>query len=208
VSEKSEYFECYSQELSRIYKKIPREEVTIRDFLDLMGEQGRLITCMVLSTPFLIPVSIPGTGILAGFIIFLISISIMFDRDYLIPNRFLNYKISRENLVKILNLSLRLLIRLENYMKPRLLIMTTKTSIRNVNRVLMIFSSMLFMLPLPIPLTDTLPASCVFFLAVGTLEHDGYMILVSYLAVLITLIYFGSVILLSWSGLSFLLSYL
>lgn len=207
MSQKSECIECYSLELSRIYQKIPREDMTLRDFLDLMGMQGRLLTCMVLAAPFLIPISIPGTGVIAGFIIFLISISILFDRGYLIPDRLLNRKMSRENVVKVLNLSLRALIRMEKYMKPRLLIMTNKRSTRTLNRALMVFSSMLFMTPLPIPLTDTLPALCVFFLAAGNLEYDGYMILAGYSMICITTIYFGSVILLGWSGLLVLQSY-
>ena len=86
--------------------------------------------------------------------------------------------------------------------------MTRKSIMRKINSFLMIFSAILFMTPLPIPLTDTLPALCVFFLAAGALECDGYLILAGYAAIIITTIYFGSVILLGYAGLSVGLSYL
>ncbi|MGB9978215.1 exopolysaccharide biosynthesis protein [Methanobacterium sp.] len=199
---------CYSNIISDIPKKINRDEITLNDFLELMGKSGGLITCMVISVPFLIPISLPGTGIAAGLAIFVISTSLIFDKDYLIPNRMMNYKMSKKNLIKVINATFRMLTHLEKYIKPRLLIMTRKSIMRKINGFFMIFSAMLFMTPLPIPLTDTLPALCVFFLAVGALECDGYLILAGYAAIIITTIYFGSVILLGYAGLSVGLSYL
>ena len=199
---------CYSNIISGIPKKITRDEVTLKDFLELIGKSGGLLTCMVLAVPFLIPISIPGTGIVAGLVIFVISTSLMFDKRYLIPNRLMDYKMSKNNLIKILDATFRLLTHLEKYIKPRLLIMTRKSIMRKINSFLMIFSAILFMTPLPIPLTDTLPALCVFFLAAGALECDGYLILAGYAAIIITTIYFGSVILLGYAGLSVGLSYL
>jgi hypothetical protein len=199
---------CYSNIISCIPKKITRDEVTLKDFLELMGKRGGLITCMVLAVPFLIPISIPGTGIIAGLVIFVISTSLIFDKRCLIPNRLMDYKMSKNNLIKVLDATFRLLTHLEKYIKPRLLIMTRKAIMRKINSFLMIFSAILFMTPLPIPLTDTLPALCVFFLAAGALECDGYLILAGYTAIIITTIYFGSVILLGYAGLSIGLSYL
>ena len=153
----------YSNIISNIPKKNKRDEVTLKDFLELMGKSRGLITCMVLAVPFLIPISIPGIGIAAGLIIFIISTSLMFDKHYLVPNRVMNYKMSKKSLIILLNTTFRLLTRMEKYIKPCLLIMTKKSVMRKINGSLMIFSAMLFMTPLPIPLTDTLPALCVFF---------------------------------------------
>ena len=199
---------CYSDIISSIPKKISRDEITLKDFLELMGKSGGLITCMILAVPFLIPISIPGTGIVAGLAIFVISVSLIFNKYYLIPNHLMNRKMSKKNLIKVLNATFRLLTHLEKYIKPRLLIMTHKNIMRKINSFLMVFSAMLFMTPLPIPLTDTLPALCVFFLAAGALECDGYLILAGYAAIIITTLYFGSVILLGYAGLSVGLSYL
>ena len=74
-------------------------------------------------------------------------------------------------------------------MKPRLKLMTNKkfSSIYN-NFSCFKFSS--FYYPLPIPLTDTLPALGIFFLSAGILECDGYLIVSGYFILAITTIYF------------------
>lgn len=199
-------YEGYSKVLPKIYGKIPEDTVTLKEFLDLMGEPGKLILSMLLAAPFLIPISIPGTGIIVGLIIFTLCISLIFNRD-LIPNRFRKTKISNKNLIRALNITSRVLNYLERFVKPRLLIMTHGSITPNVNKFFLLFSSLLFMFPLPVPLTDTLPASCIFLLAAGTLECDGYLILAGYLMVIITTIYFGSMVLLGLAGISTGLSY-
>jgi hypothetical protein len=205
--EKIEHCECYSNVIPGISKKIPNEDITLKEFIELIGESGRLIICMLIAAPFLIPISIPGTGIIAGLIIFAISISIMFDKDYLIPNRLMKLEMSKKSLIRILNATFRVLTRLEKFIKPRLLIMTNRAVMRSISNLFLVFSATLFIFPLPIPLTDTLPALGVFFLAAGTLECDGYLILAGYAVVIITAIYFISVILLGWAGISAGLSY-
>ena len=199
--EKLEEKECYSKILPEIYGKIPEDNITLKEFLNLMGGQGKLIISMLLAAPFLIPISIPGTGIIVGFIIFTLGISIIFDKN-LIPNRFMKTKISRKNLIKALNITYRVFNYLENFIKPRLFIMTSGNITPKLNKLFFLISALLFVFPLPVPLTDTLPASGVFLLAAGTLECDGYLILAGYCAVIITIVYFGSVILLGLAGIS------
>ena len=186
-------FECekgYSYTITQISRKIPLEGMTLREFLELIGKRGRLITCMVLSAPFLIPISIPGTGVVVGFIILLISLSIMFNKYYFVPEILLNHEMSYTNLVKVLNACFRILSFLEKYMKPRLKLMTNKKFSSISNNIFLVASSILFIIPLPIPLTDTLPALGIFFLSAGILECDGYLILLGYFVVVITAIYF------------------
>lgn len=186
-------FECekgFSYTVLLVSKKIPQDGMTLNSFLELVGERGMLITCMVLAAPFLIPISIPGTGVLVGIIVLIISLSIMVDKFYLVPDRLLNHEMSYKHLLKILNASIRMLTFLEKYMKPRLLIMTNKRFSNTANSVFLVLSSVLFIVPLPIPFTNTLPALGIFFLSAGILECDGYLILSGYLVVIITAIYF------------------
>ena len=186
-------FECekgFSYTICKISKKIPNNGMTMRAFLNLLGDRGRLITCMILAAPFLIPLSIPGTGVVIGTIILLTSLSIILDRYYLVPEFLLKREMSYKTLIKILDACYRMLNFLEKYMKPRLLVMTNKKSTRMLNNLFLVICSILFITPLPIPLTDTLPAFGIFFLAAGILECDGYLILFGYFMVIITSIYF------------------
>ena len=180
----------YSYTITKISRKVPLEGMTLREFLELLGKRGRLISCMVLAAPFLIPISIPGTGVIVGFIILIISLSIMLNKYYLVPNKLLNREMSYTSLVKVLDACIRILSFLEKYMKPRLKIMINKKFSSISNNLFLVISSVLFIIPLPIPLTDTLPALGIFFLSAGILECDGYLILSGYFVVVITAIYF------------------
>jgi hypothetical protein len=77
-----------------------------------------------------------------------------------------------------------------------------------INNVFMIFCAFLLMLPLPVPLTDFLPAYSILFLTLGSVENDGYMVIAGYLMALITAIYFLLIALLGISGIKALLSML
>ena len=111
----------------------------------------------------------------------------MVNKYYLVPDRLLNREMSYTNLVKVLNACIRILSFLEKYMKPRLKLMINKKFSSISNNIFLVMSSVLFIIPLPIPLTDTLPALGIFFLSAGILECDGYLILSGYFVVVITL---------------------
>jgi hypothetical protein len=197
----------FSMSLEDISSKIPPEGITLRGFLDMMGDRGGLIVCMILATPFLIPVSIPGSSIPFGLGILFIGISRIFDK-YLIPKQVMNYKLSKNTLMKILNGTMSVFSRLEKYIKPRFLILTRGATMYRLNFILVVLSAFWLMLPLPVPLTDSLPAYSIFFLAAGILECDGYFVLAGYSMVTITTVYFILIFVLGYAGIYFILSHL
>lgn len=105
-----------------------------------------------------------------------------------------------------MNGSISILTRLERFTMPHLLILTNKPTINYINSILIGFSAILLMLPLPVPLTDFLPAYGILLLAVGILECDGYLLLVSYLMVVITTIYFSLITVLGLNAIITILS--
>ncbi len=96
MSEEVHGEESFSVALSAISSQISEEGLTLEDFLDITGECGLFMSCMVLIAPFLLPVSIPGSSIPFKTAIFLISSDIIFKRPFLIPKRVMNYRISHD----------------------------------------------------------------------------------------------------------------
>ncbi len=190
--------------LGDISSKIPDKGISIGDFLELMGDRGGLIICLILATPFLIPVSIPGSSIPFGLGIMFIGISRIFNR-YLIPKFIMEYVLPKDTLLKILNGTMTALGKLEKYIKPRFSIVTMGPAINRFNLSLMVFTSFLLMLPLPVPLTDSLPGYSIFLLVLGILEHDGYFILAGYLLTGITTVYFSLIFLFGYAGIAFII---
>ncbi|MDD3985317.1 MAG: exopolysaccharide biosynthesis protein, partial [Methanobacterium sp.] len=81
------YTDRASSTVSRISCEIPNEGITLKDFLNLIGEEGGLLTCIILIAPFLFPVSFPGSSIPFGLAILLINIGIISKKHPLIPKK-------------------------------------------------------------------------------------------------------------------------
>ncbi|MEN6574615.1 exopolysaccharide biosynthesis protein, partial [Methanobacterium aggregans] len=169
---------------------IPEEGISFEDFLGLIGEYGILITSLILVAPFLLPVSIPGSSLPFGLAIILLNIAGIFNNSPVIPKMVMEYRVSKENFSKILNGMARALRGVERFSKPRLSIVTRNPVMRYVNAAITIICAFLLMLPLPIPLTDFLPAYGILFLMLGSIEGDGYVLIAGYLLVAVTISYF------------------
>jgi hypothetical protein len=180
----------FTARVSDLAEDIPEEGITLNEFLEHIGEGGQLFSCMILTAPFLLPVSIPGSSIPFGLAILLISIAIIFNKHVLLPKMAMNYKISQNNVVSLLNGIVSILKRIEKLIKPRLTVLCSGKRIDQINAILIGICSILLMLPLPVPLTDFLPAYGILFLSLGSLECDGYFIIAGYVMVAITSVYF------------------
>ena len=71
--------------LSEVIRTMPAEGLTLQGLLDRLGDRGLLILCMVLTMPFLLPVSIPGSSIPFGVLIALIAVGLVTHRAPWLP---------------------------------------------------------------------------------------------------------------------------
>ena len=200
--------EMASHVVSRISLEIPPEGITFKDFLELVGEKGGLLSTIVLVAPFLFPVSIPGSSLPFGLAILLINIGIILKRHPIIPKSIMEYNISQSNMLKILNGMAGILSGLEKITKQRLTVLSDGPLMAYVNSSVICFSSFLLMLPIPFPLTDFLPAYSILFLALGSIERDGYLILAGYSVATVTAIYFLIIAILGLSEIKAILTFL
>jgi hypothetical protein len=194
--------------LSEVIRAMPAEGLTLRELLDRLGDRGLLILCMVLTMPFLLPVSIPGSSIPFGVLIALIAVGLVTHRVPWLPDRLMNRRLSRGHLVPMLEKGGRLFVRLEKLIHSRLSPLTHGPTVGRFNGILLGFTGLLMMAPLPLPLSNTLPAYGVLFLALGSVERDGYVVLAGYVMVLLTIGYFSAVGIMGGMGAGALRSYL
>lgn len=195
-----------SKTLKDIAQTMPAQGLTTRELLERLGESGLLILSLVLTVPFLLPVSIPGTSTPFGLLIALIGLSLLTHRTPWLPNRLMNRRLSAENMVMILERGAQFFDRIERWTKPRLLLLTQSTLMHSINGILIIVSAILMMMPLPLPLANALPAYGVLFLTVGNMGRDGALLIAGYTMVVLTVVYFGLVALLGVTGIKILLT--
>jgi len=209
MSEKVEGRKKFSVVISEISPKIPAEGITLKDFLDIIGERGLYMSSMILTAPFLLPVSIPGTSIIFGSVIFLLSSDIIFQRPILIPKRFRDYKISKKNMKIILYEISRILKPLEEkIIKERLSFLTRGRKMEYINGVALAFGAILLITPIIAPLGDFLPSYGILFVCLGNLENDGFLVLAGYFTIILTAIYYVLIFALGVAIIIFIISYL
>jgi hypothetical protein len=194
--------------LWQIGRSIPPEGSTLRELLARLGERGLLIFSMILTIPFLLPISIPGSSLPFGLLIALNAIGVITHRSPWLPNCLMSRRLTAEHLGKVLEKGGRLFERLERLVHPRLFPLTHGPTIGRLNGLLLALSGIMLMAPLPLPFSNTLPAYAALLLAAGTLERDGHAVLAGYVMVFLTIVYFGVVAIVGGAGTKVLLSYI
>lgn len=187
--------------LKQTVASIQGDSVTLQQLLTHIGEQGLLFFCTVLTIPFLLPVSIPGVSTVFGLVIIFIGVSVTLNRTLWLPDRLLNHQLSSDQVVPMMEKGIQFFSRLESWMKTRLHSLTGSVLINRINGLSLTTGGILLLFPLSfIPFSNTLPALSVLLLALGMLQRDGIFILAGYLALLLTILYFGGLALLVFLG--------
>lgn len=181
-----------SHTLNEIQKDLPDKNITLKELINLMSEEGVQFLIIILLAPFLIPASIPGSSTPFGILIILLEIAFLTNRNLYIPDFIGKFELNRESVLKLFDILKKALGYVEKISKPRG-VLSKKSYVLKINALINIILAVLLFLPLPIPFTDFAPAVAMLMLAVSTLEHDSYLMILGYLATIINLVYFYSV---------------
>ena len=180
----------FSKSLLDIAGSIPPEGLTLRNVMEKVGSRGLLPLCMILTIPFLLPISLPGSSLPFGLLIALIGFGRLFDRPPWLPARFLDRRLTATQAETLLGKGARFFARLEKYIHPRLYFLSHADITGRVNSVALIMTAICLTAPLPLPFTNTFPAYGVLFLSAGMLERDGALLILGYCMLALTFAYF------------------
>lgn len=190
-----------SEVLESILNRITTDRITLRDLMTMIGEQGLLLLCALLSLPFLFPVSIPGVSTVFGAGIVLIALAITVNRLPWLPDFLANRELETEKLVPVLNRGITFLRKIDRFLKPRLPYLTHGLVANRVNGLALTFAGVLLMMPLSfIPFSNTLPGVAILLLSTGISQRDGLLVAGGYGLIGLTVIYFGGLAWLAWSA--------
>jgi hypothetical protein len=102
------------------------------------------------------------------------------------------YTLSEESMNKLFEVLYKAMSYIEKISKPRGNLTKNKV-LDKLNSVIIIVLAILLFLPLPIPFTDFIPAVSILLLSVSCLEDDSYLLILGYIASILTMGYFASV---------------
>ena len=182
------------------------DTITLRELLERSGRQGMLLICALSTLPFLIPVSIPGVSTVFGAAIVLLASALFLNRLPWLPQRILNKPLDAHKLVPVLRKGAGLVSKIDRWVKERWLHLTSATMLR-LNSAAVVFGGLLLMAPLgPIPFSNTAPAVGILLLTIGLLQRDGLCVLLGYLGLVLSVLYFSVIGYLLWTGGNYILS--
>lgn len=167
-------------------------QVTLRELLALVGEQGLLVFCAILAMPFLLPVTLPLMSTALGAPMLLIGYAVTMNQVPWMPDRVLDHALPSETVQHVLQRAARAADRFEHLVRPRLLGLTGTPVVNAVNGVVLVVIVLALMAPLPlVPFANTLPAAAIIMLCLGMAERDGLLLLFGHLVSVISLLYVG-----------------
>jgi hypothetical protein len=185
-----------SQILSRLLVEYTDKPLPLSVLLKQVGNSGFGTIAGILTMPMLIPLPIPLAGFSAlvgsGIILVGCQLALGYDLPYL-PQRIARIELSPTASQKLLENINRLLQPLERMSRHRLSRFSNSWWGCRITGICLAWDALLMSLPLPIPLTNLLPAYTILFLAIGLLEFDGLFILIGYGMTMATTSFFASI---------------
>lgn len=169
------------------------ERVSLRDILQLLGKRSFGFALLLFALPNSLPViGIPGVSTITGLPLLFIALQMAFgfERVYL-PGWLAERSLPRENFQNLIAKAEPWLLKFERITRSRLNFWVQP----KLEPLLGLFcASLAFLLILPIPLGNLLPALGVLLIALGLIERDGVFVIAGLMVGVVSWIVLGGLI--------------
>src|SRR5262249_9483476 len=189
--------EPLSQRLAKILVRNPEAPVlTLNQILERTEGRGIYLVIMLLSLPFIVPMSIPGFSTVLGLAIVAVALRLAVGKPARLPKFMGERPLPPALEKKVIVGSMKFLRFLEKLVKPRKTLWLTSRYARFGNGLLLTFLGLLLALPFPPfpPFTNSLPTYSIILVAASMMEEDGITIWFGYAVTIGTVIYLGLVV--------------
>jgi hypothetical protein len=182
---------AFSEELRQLAVTFAGRPATLAAILAATQGRGFDLVLVLICLPFLTPMPLMGLSTPFGLVVFLIGARLALGRQPWLQRRLLERELPSGFITKLLSAATRVVRWLEVLLRPRLRFLHEQVIFRRVSGMLIMISGLLLLLPLPVPLSNTLPALTVILLAAGAVERDGVFFIVGCLLFALTACFFS-----------------
>jgi hypothetical protein len=179
-----------SVELAELHARAGDRAIPLREVIFVLRNRAYLLLIVLLALPFIQPVPLPGLSTPLGLAIVLIALRLSLGQRPWLPMRIQRAKLPAGFFGKVITFTARLLRFLESVLRPRWPAITGTRLLNQLHAIFILVSASVLLLPLPIPLSNLLPAWAIFLLACGLLERDGLFVVLGYVAFALGAAYF------------------
>jgi hypothetical protein len=178
----------FSQDIKSLLQRLSEQPLTLGDILTETSERGFSLVITLLVLPFLFPMPPGLTSPLGGACLILSLQMVLGRRSPWLPKKIANYQFP-SSFAQVLLQNLRRVTKIiEKIARPRLEKVANHPLIWRFNGLCI--SWLTILLISPVPFTNPIPTVGILLLAIATIEADGLLMCISYVAtVLITLIF-------------------
>lgn len=158
------------------------KDITLNDLLVKTEGRGIYLVIILLSLPFITPIPLPGISNVLGIVIMLLSVRLLLHLPPRLPKSIGEKSLTSERLQKVVRASVKFLLFVEKWVRPRRTTWLAWRAARSVNGLLLAFLALMLALPFPpiVPFTNMFPSLAIIFVAASMMEEDGAMIWVGY----------------------------
>lgn len=168
----------FSQEIKTLLEQLAHQPLTLAHVLNATSERGFSLVIGLLTLPFLFPMP-PGLTTILGSACLLLSLQMTVGRrSPWLPQRVAQFQFPSTLARQILSNLERFTRVTERFVRPRLTRLAGSSHIWQINGACI--SWLTFLLMLPIPMTNPIPAIGILMIAIATLEADGLMMCLGY----------------------------
>jgi len=167
--------------------------LNLQQILEALSGNGYPLLLIILAIPFCQPIQIPGLSIPFGLIIVLIGLRISFGHRVWVPETLLKKSISHDSISKMVIAGCWLSKKMRKFTALRLSVICHHSVFLVVNGLMIAFLGMILLIPIPIPLSNTVASWAILFISLGMLESDGVFVGVGYAITLFCLLFIFAV---------------
>jgi hypothetical protein len=168
-----------SRDLKKILDKAELQSLTVGQLRQTLKGRGFALLIILFALPFTIPVPLPGLSTPFGLAIAFLGFRMALGKRPWLPQRIQRAQISYATLEKIVRKAIRVAAFLEKVVKPRLRWMRHRGLAKIIGLVIAL-NGLMLCLPLPVPLTNSIPAISTILLTLGRIERDGVFTLAGF----------------------------
>ena len=163
-----------SQMIYDLLQTLEGERVSLEDLVAALGDRGLGVLIALFAVPNILPATVPFGNVATGVPVIILALHLMLGWPRLVLPEFLAKRTIGTSLLKSLAPRIaKLLSRIERFLKPRLLGVSTPVAERLIGVLCLVLSIISAM---PIPFLHMLPALGLCIIGLGLIEHDGLAI--------------------------------
>lgn len=179
--------------LNRCAEQARSKELTLGEMLDSLGEAAYGLIAIVLTLPFLQPISLGPLSTVGG--LTFAALGWQLYRGYptpILPDKVRRMVIDPRTWKILIRVCLTITTWCRKFSRPRYTSWVSGVKGRRIGGLTMLLAGLLIAIPFfGIPLNNLLPALAILFVCIGEIEQDGVMVFIAFGWLVVTVIYFA-----------------